>query len=71
MINENLKELRKSKCLSQKEISKILGIAQTTYAGYETGKHKPDLEMLIKIADFYMISVDFLIGRLIITSNNQ
>ena len=41
----------------------VLGIAQTTYAGYETGRYEPDLETLTKIADYYKISIDYLIGR--------
>lgn len=63
MLSDNLKKLRKQKELSQKDLSKILGIAQTTYAGYETGKHEPDLKTLTKIADYYMVSIDYLIGR--------
>jgi transcriptional regulator with XRE-family HTH domain len=65
MLGDNLKTLRKEKKLSQTEISKIIGIAQTTYAGYENNKHEPDLRTLKKIADYYRVSVDYLIGRII------
>lgn len=63
MIGNILKELRQNKSLTQTQISEQLGIAQTTYAGYETNKHEPDLKMLIKIADLYKISLDYLTGR--------
>lgn len=63
MLNENLRKLRKEKGMTQSELSKVLGIAQTTYAGYETGKSEPDLNTLTKIADYYKISLDFLTGR--------
>lgn len=63
MLNEKLKELRKSKKYTQKQISELIGISQTTYAGYETGKHEPNIEILIKIADIHKISLDYLTGR--------
>lgn len=62
-IGEKLKKLRDERNYTQKEISSILGIAQNTYSGYETNKHIPDLEILIKIADLYKTSVDYIIGR--------
>ncbi|WP_010250240.1 helix-turn-helix transcriptional regulator [Acetivibrio cellulolyticus] len=43
MLNENLKKIRKEKGLTQVQLSEILGIAQTTYAGYETGRYEPDI----------------------------
>ena len=63
MLNIILKELRKKKKISQKELSEILGIAQTTYAGYETGRHQPNLEILIKLSEFYSVSLDYITGR--------
>jgi transcriptional regulator with XRE-family HTH domain len=69
MLNQILRKLRKEKCLSQEQFSKILGIAQTTYAGYETGRYEPDLTTLIKIADFHKVSLDYLTGRIVISNN--
>ena len=63
MLAENLKSLRKEKGLTQDQLSKLIGIAQTTYAGYETGRYEPDIETLIKIADYFKVSVDYLVGR--------
>lgn len=56
-------ELREEHYFTQTDVSKALGIAQTTYAGYETGRHEPDFETMIKIADIYKVSLDYLIGR--------
>ena len=63
LLEERLKELRKKNHYSQREISEKLGIAQTTYAGYEAGRHEPNIKMLKAIAELYGISVDYLIGR--------
>lgn len=56
-------EMREKNKYTQSQLSKILGIAQTTYAGYETGKSEPDIKTLIKIADQYKVSIDYLVGR--------
>lgn len=63
IISIKLKELRKHNKLTQQEVSEKLNIAQTTYAGYETGKHEPNIETLKKLAELYKISVDYIIGR--------
>ena len=63
MIGETLKKLREGKNLSQTEIAKILGIPQRTYSDYETNKADPKLDTLIKIAEFYQTSTDYLLGR--------
>ena len=53
-----LKELRGN--ISQTEIAKKLGMPQTTYSNYESGKTKPNIDILIKFADFYGVSLDYL-----------
>lgn len=58
-----LKMLRESKGLSQREMASKLGFAQTTYSQYELGKREPDFSTLIKIADFFGVSTDHLLGR--------
>jgi HTH-type transcriptional regulator, competence development regulator len=63
MLKNKLIELRKEKKLRQEDIAKILGIARTTYAMYEQGNREPDFETLNKMADFFEVSVDFLLGR--------
>lgn len=63
MLNEKLKEIRKQHNLTQQQIAEYLGVTQSTYAYYETGRNEPDLETLKKIADFYKCSTDYLLGR--------
>lgn len=58
-----LKELRKEKKLTQIEISKILNVAPTTYLGYEKEKYQPPIELLCQLADYYGVTLDYLIGR--------
>lgn len=57
-IGTNLQKLRKNKNLYQSDISESLGISQPTYSLYEKGKREPAADMLIKIADFFNISLD-------------
>ncbi len=58
-----LKELRESKDMSMRDVSKALGIPYTTYVNYEKGFREPNSEILIAIANYYGVSVDFVIGR--------
>lgn len=58
-----LKELRLEKGMNQKETAKILGIAQPTLSGWETGRTQIDYDNLIKAADFYNVTIDYLLGR--------
>lgn len=63
MFGKRLKEVRKRSNHTQEEVSKKIGIARTTYSGYETGNAEPDNDTLQKIANFYDVSVDYLLGR--------
>lgn len=58
-----LKELRKETGKTQKEIAEVLNITDRTYGHYETGKREPNIDTIIKIADYYKISIDLLVGR--------
>ncbi|MBE6981533.1 MAG: helix-turn-helix transcriptional regulator [Ruminococcaceae bacterium] len=58
-----LKELRKSKGLSQLRLATELNTTQNTISRYETGEREPSIADLIKIADFFHVSVDYLISR--------
>jgi len=62
-LADRLKEKRKSKKLSQTKIAEIINIKQGTYSGYESGKHEPSLEILVKLANEYETSTDYLLGR--------
>ena len=58
-----LKELRKKKGLSQLRLATDLNTTQNTISRYETGEREPGIDELIKIADYFNVSVDYLIGR--------
>lgn len=57
-----IKEARESAGYSQKELAQIIGVAQNTFHGYESGKHDPKSDLLIKIANACNVSVDYLLG---------
>ena len=58
-----LKELRKKKGISQLRLATDLNTTQNTISRYETGEREPGINELIKIADYFHVSVDYLIGR--------
>ncbi|MBQ7035173.1 MAG: helix-turn-helix transcriptional regulator [Clostridia bacterium] len=60
---QRLRNLREDKDLSQKELAKILGMSQTGYSKYETGENDIPTTILIKLADFYGTSIDYILGR--------
>lgn len=62
-IGERIAQLRKSRSMSQFQLAKTLNIATSTLGMYETNKRKPNMEMLEKIADFFGVSIDYLLGR--------
>lgn len=63
MIFENIRNLREDNDKTQKELAEYLNIKQTTYSKYELGKINIPIEMLIKLADYYDVSLDYLTGR--------
>lgn len=56
-----IKELRIKSKFSQKEIAKLLNISQSNYSKYERNEIEPDIQSLIKLADLYHVTVDYLI----------
>ncbi len=58
-----LRELREDAGLSQREVSSLLGIAQTVYSRYERGFQTIPLEHLITLADHYQVSTDYILER--------
>ena len=63
MYFQRLKDLREGRDLLQKDIAEILGISQTVYSRYERGAQTIPVMHLIKLADFYKTSTDYLLGR--------
>lgn len=59
----NLKELRNKKNLSQSQAADALGISLRAYQNYEYGQREPNIEMIFKLADFYGVTTDYLLGR--------
>lgn len=57
-----IKELRLEKKLNQKKLAEIIGIAQPTLSGWETGRTQIDYENLIKLAKFFEVTLDTLLG---------
>ena len=59
---ERIKELRKEKQYTQKQVANDLGLSQRTYSNMENGKTKVSIKILFKLAFYYNTSVDYLIG---------
>lgn len=62
-IGKILKFLRNETRLTQKEVALKIGVAQQTYAGYESGKHEPSIELTIRLANLYKVTMDYITGR--------
>lgn len=62
-LSVNLKILRKKMDIGQKELAAFLNVSVGTISNYENGVHSPDMETLVKIADFYDVSIDRLLGH--------
>lgn len=58
-----LKELRKQRHISQVRLAMDLSMNQNTISRYESGVHEADYETLIKLADYFNVSIDYLLGR--------
>lgn len=63
MIGQTIKDLRRSKKLSQTDFAKIVGVSQTTVTAWETGKAEPSSSAITRIADYFNVSTDYLLGR--------
>ena len=59
---QRIQDLRTDADMSQKQLSEILHISQRSYSHYETGSRNIPVEMLIRLANYYDISVDYLVG---------
>lgn len=68
MILGRLKDLREDCDLRQVDIANFLGIKQTVYSRYERGYQNIPLEHLLKLADYYKVSTDYILGR---TNNKE
>ncbi len=60
---KNLRSIREDNDIKQKDLAKYLNVSQNTYSQYETGVISVTAEVLIKLADYYDVSVDYLLDR--------
>lgn len=63
MYYPRLRDMREDHDLAQKEIAAVLEIDQRTYSNYETGKREIPVHLLIRLADYYHTTTDYLLGR--------
>jgi transcriptional regulator with XRE-family HTH domain len=65
MFRKKLKELREKKGISQAALAKELNVWQSTIGNWESGTREPNFEMSQRIADFFGVTIDYLLGRTI------
>ena len=63
MLNENIKALRLSRNINQVQFAKILGVTKQCVSNWENDNVVPSIEMLCKIADYFNVTTDYLLGR--------
>jgi transcriptional regulator with XRE-family HTH domain len=63
MVYKNIKAIREDNDLTQAHMAKLLNVSQNTYSQYETGKIEWTASSLVKIADYFGVSVDYLLDR--------
>lgn len=63
LLGENLRALRKQRKLTTIELGEIFGVTNATISKYEKGERKPTPEMLANLADYFGVTIDYLLGR--------
>lgn len=63
MVYENIRNLREDSDKRQQDLADYLNVKQTTYSKYELGRINVPVEVFIKLADYYDITIDYLVGR--------
>lgn len=71
MYFPRIKELRQEECRTQINVSTLIGIDQSYYSKYERGKQDVSLEVIIKLAELYNCSIDYIVGRTNVKSINK
>lgn len=62
-LGKTIKELRLEERISQRELGNRLNVCNQTVSFWESGQREPDLDTLLKIADYFQVSTDYLLGR--------
>lgn len=60
---ERIRDLREDSDLTQTQVAEYLGMSQTGYSKYETGENSIPVDVVVKLADFYKTTTDYLLGR--------
>ena len=63
MLNQKIRELRVSHGMNQVELAKKLSITKQTVSNWENNNIQPSIDMLVKIADYFSVTTDYLLGR--------
>ena len=63
LLNENIKSLRIARGINQVEFARALGVTKQCVSNWENDNVVPSIEMLVKIADFFCVTTDYLLGR--------
>lgn len=70
MLGDRMRDLREEKGVSQEELAAALGITRLSVGNYERGQRKPDAEMIVKIARYFDVSADYLLGLSEVRTNS-
>ena len=62
-FHKRLHFLRKEKGITQKDLADVLGYGYTAISNYESGKNEPSIRDIVKIADYFDVTIDYLVGR--------
>ncbi|OTP12509.1 hypothetical protein A5844_000742 [Enterococcus sp. 10A9_DIV0425] len=63
MFGEKLKSLRADSNRTQQQVADFLGITRAAYSHFENGRNEPDAETIVKLAELFNVSTDYLLGR--------
>lgn len=63
IFSERLLAIRKSKSISAKEVAESIGVSKAAMSQFESGKNPPSASVLIDLADYFDVSIDYLVGR--------
>ena len=66
-----LQDLREDRDITRKDLATALNISVSTLGMYEQGRREPNIDMIIKMADYFDVSIDFLVGRSFKNENNE
>jgi transcriptional regulator with XRE-family HTH domain len=63
MFGKRLKQLREDNDLRQEDVGKIVNVEKSTVSQWESGKRTPDVETIMKLADYFNVSIDYILGK--------